>query len=83
MSTRTFRTIVALVVIGWIFYFMEGCAGQGKQEIWEHCAEEIYQNPQYCWDAEDVLDCEYQRYRGCIRQPDEWYGNGNSGAGII
>jgi len=63
MSTRTFRTILWLVAAGWILYILEGCAGQGKQELWEKCAKEIHQD---CWEAEDVLDCGYQHYRVCI-----------------
>ena len=63
MSDRTFQTIVALVIFGLFIYFLEGCAGTGKQELWEECAKEIHND---CWEAEDVLDCGYEHYRECI-----------------
>ena len=64
MSARTFRTILWLVVAGWLIYVFEtGCAGTGKQEAWEECANVIYSD---CFLAEDVLDCGYEHYRECI-----------------
>ncbi len=61
---RAMRTIVFLLIFGLVFYYLEtGCAGTGKQELWELCAQEIHQD---CWGAEDVLDCGYQHYRKCI-----------------
>ena len=56
--------MVLLVLIGWSIYIIEtGCAGTGKQDLWEECAKEIHQD---CFEAEDVLDCGYERYRACI-----------------
>ena len=63
MSARALRTMVWLVVVGVILYLLEGCAGSGKQELWERCAHEIHND---CWEAEDVLDCGYEYYRACI-----------------
>jgi len=61
--TRGARTILVLVFFGLLVYLLEGCAGSGKQELWEDCATRIHND---CWGAEDVLDCGYQRYRECI-----------------
>ena len=56
--------MLLLVLIGWSVYIFEtGCAGTGKQNLWERCAEEIHQD---CFEAEDVLDCGYEQYRACI-----------------
>ncbi len=55
--------MVLLICIGYSIYIIQGCAGQGKQNLWEHCAKEIHQD---CFEAEDVLDCGYERYRACI-----------------
>ena len=55
--------MVLIFLIGVSIYVFEGCAGQGLQERWEECAQEIHQD---CFEAEDVLDCGYQHYRKCI-----------------
>ena len=56
-------TVLGILGITLVLFGIEGCAGQGKQNLWEHCAEEIHQD---CFEAEDVLDCGYERYRACI-----------------
>ena len=56
--------MVLLVLIGWSVYIFEtGCAGQGKQNLWEHCAEEIHND---CFETEDPLGCGYEYYRACV-----------------
>ena len=63
MSARAVRAMVCVLVIGVVFYLLEGCAGQGKQNLWEHCAEEIHND---CFEAEDPLGCGYEYYRACV-----------------
>ena len=60
---RFWMLMVFLFVLGVFIHILEGCTGTGKQELWERCATEIHQD---CWEAEDVLDCGYERYRACI-----------------
>ena len=55
--------MVFIFLIGALVYVFEGCAGQGLQERWEKCADEIHQD---CWGTRYALDCGYQHYRECI-----------------
>jgi len=73
MSARAVRAMVCVIVIGVVFYFLEGCAGQGKQELWEGCATPSHE---ICQDAErlEFKTCMYDYYLECIRHPVEWYG---------
>lgn len=63
--SRILFIILWSIIVGLLMYYdpLAGCAGTGKQELWEKCAKEIHQD---CWEAEDVLDCGYQHYRVCI-----------------
>ena len=72
---RRWKLMLFLVLIGWSVYIFEtGCAGTGKQELWEECALEIHQD---CWEEweEDVLDCGYQHYRKCIDDASSYLGS--------
>ena len=56
--------MVLLILIGASVYVVEtGCAGQGKLNLWENCAEEIHND---CFETEDPLDCGYEYYRACV-----------------
>ena len=65
MSDLWFFIRCVLVLLAFVFSIIifEGCAGQGKQELWERCAQEIHQD---CLETEDTLWCELELYRRCI-----------------
>ena len=71
MSDLWFFIRCVLVLLAFVFSIIifEGCAGQGKQELWEGCANVVYEE---CQRAEDWKECMYFHYLECIDEGEHW-----------